>query len=888
MEQYRWLPLTKVRIPTTQHTLHRDALLREVTVAMTTKRLTLLAAPAGSGKTTLAAIAVDATLTAKVAWLSLDQEDNDPTTFLIALITALQTIEPTIGQWVLQNLTTHTAAPDITRLVGILVNDIAERGETSIVLVLDDLHLLTDTTICTGLNYLIERMPPHLHLLATTRYDPPLALARVRGQGQLAEFRLGQLLFTPEETAHLLNDQLALALSAKDIAHIQARSEGWIAGVRLLALSLGQMSPAKRSNFLARLNDQEQYVFDLLAEEVLTQQSQEVRDFLLDTAILRELTPDLCRQVTQRADAADLLASLYRRNLFLMAVEGENSTRTYRYHALFHDFLRQCLEQEAPARVRELHRRAAAAVALPAHALYHYVQAEAWEEAATLLGQIGQEALWQGRYGTLREWVGWIPTDVRQHYPWLLFLEGFLLYHDGNMPQAYTLFQSALTQFEANGDKVGEWETLGALVGDMMGGLTPEGANHYLNLCHRLLANPIPSPLRGRVLIGLAWWNTFAGDWKEVARYVEEAMALCRTVNDLKTYGAVIPHLSSPFFSIPNGRSHITAFYKTFLEHFGDNTPLGIWGHLTLFNAAFVVGDWQQLHKENALVRTALAHIHTTFYWNLNWLLFQLFLAYAEGDSAAILSVEAQLVALMQVPLGDSVVFSVLSWQAYRGWLYRDEEPLRLAQEGVARLHAGGITEDISNNGGDTLVSAIDALAGRRYQEAELLLCHAMGQQKHNAESLYDHPDARVLLAHLYLAQRQRDQAGVVVQELLSHYEQKGELGALLRHGDAMSPLVDIADTLPAVRVTATKTRALWAELREGRTLTLPNTDETLTPREVEVLTLLCTGASNRTIADQLVVTERTVKSHVTSILSKMGVTSRTQAVARAQELHFL
>lgn len=887
MEQYRWLPLTKIRIPTTQETLHRDSLIREVIAAISSKRLTLLAAPAGSGKTTLAAMAVKATPAAKVAWLSLDREDNDPTTFLIALISALQTITPTIGQWVLQNLATPAAPPDFRRLMGILLNEITEWGDQPLLVVLDDLHLLTDPTIAEGLNYLLERMPPHLHLLATTRYDPPLALAKVRARGQLAEFRLAQLLFTAEETANLLNDELSLALPAADIAHIHQRSEGWVAGVRLLALSLGQLSPAKRSDFLAQLATREQYVFDLLAEEVLAQQPQEVRDFLLATTILRELTPDLCRKVTQREDAGDLLASLYRRNLFLVAVEGENANRTYRYHALFHDFLRERLEGESPTWIRELHRRAAAAT-MPAHALYHYVQAEAWEEAAILLGQIGQDALWQGRYGTLREWLGWIPTAHRHRYPWLLFLEAFLLYHDGNMPQAYPLLQEALKQFEANGDQAGEWETIGALIGNMLGVTDEEGATYYLNLCHRLLANPVPAPLRGRVLMGLAWWNTFAGDRATFPHYVEEAMALCRAVNDLKTYGAVIPHLSIPFFSIPDGRAKLTTFYKEFLERFGDNSPLGIWAHLTLMGAAFAMGDWQQRQRERGLVERALPHTHTTFYWNLNWLLMELYFAYAEGNSAAMLANEAQLMELMRVPLGTPFAFIGLTWQAYRAWLTHDEQPLRQVQAEVARLQGEDITQNMSNMGRELIVEAIIALMAREYKKAEMLLQRISANQQPFRKSRYDHLDVRVLWAHLYLAQRRRDEAAVVVKELLSDYEQVGELGSLLRHGDAIAPVLDIADTLPAVRESAAKIRALWSELRAGRTVALPDSDETLTPREVEVLALLCTGASNRAIADQLVVTERTVKSHVTNILSKMGVTSRAQAVARAHTLHLV
>lgn len=886
MEQYRWLPLTKVRIPTTQHTLQRNTLTGEVVSAISTKRLTLIAAPAGSGKTTLAAMALQTITPAHVAWLSLDREDNDPTTFLIGIIAALQTVAPSLGQTVLEDMEIRAATnSDFVQWIGRLVNDLLEWGDSPLILVLDDLHLITDAVICAGLNYLLERMPPHLHLMATSRYDPPLALARVRAQGQLAEFRLGQLLFKPSETTQLLNEQLALVLSPTDIDHIQERSEGWIAGVRLLALSLSEIPAARRSEFLARLTQEDQYVFDLLAEEVLAQQPSKVREFLLATAILRELTPDLCRHVTQREDAADLLKHLYRSNLFLMAVEGENHTRTYRYHALFHDFLRQRLERESPDFVQRLHLRAATYVE-PPRAFYHYVQAQAWEDAATLLSTLGQDALWQGRYGILQEWLESIPSTIRQQYPWLLFLEGFLYYHKGDMPHAYQLLQAALKKFEANGDKNGEWETIGALVGNVLQAFNPEGQHYYIDLCLRLLKNPIAAPLRGRTLMGLAWWSTLSGDWEAVPRYLEEAMTLCRADKDLKMYGAVIPHLSAPLFSIPTMRFQITRFFNEFLEKFGEQTLLGVWAHEMLFTAAFVEGKWQQVRQEKMVTQAALVRTNVTFYWNLNWLLFNLFLAYAEGDQPALIKTETELLELMQLPMGYSVIFSGLALQAYRAWLYRDDRVLQQARAEVERLRAAGYQQDLTGRVGDKLVDAIAALMARRYQEAEPILRAIITEQEQHPISLFNSPDARVLLAHLYLTQRQREAASGVVHSLFRYYEEREEPGMLLRHGDALLPLFELAENSASLRPFVTEIHQLWGELREGRTVVLPYNEETLTPREVEVLELLCQGASNRDIAEQLVVTERTVKSHVTNILSKMGVVSRGQAVARARELN--
>jgi LuxR family maltose regulon positive regulatory protein len=256
-----------------------------------------------------------------VAWFSLDEEDNDPARFLITLIAALRGLNPACGataQTVLTSLPNPGA--QARQIIGVLINDILETLPDPFVLILDDLHLIAEPAVFAALDYLLGRAPPQMHLAIGTRHNPPLALARLRARGQLVELRARELAFSREETTAFLNGVLGLGLSPADLASLYERTEGWPAGLRLLANSLERIpSPAARTACIRDLAQTDRYIFDFLAEEVLDRQPPAVRAFLLETSILAELTPARCQAVTGRSDAGAILEDLYRRNLFLIS-----------------------------------------------------------------------------------------------------------------------------------------------------------------------------------------------------------------------------------------------------------------------------------------------------------------------------------------------------------------------------------------------------------------------------------------------------------------------------------------------------------------------------------------------------------------------------------------
>src|SRR5437016_3095827 len=324
------------------------------------RKLTLIAAPAGFGKTTLVSVWV-AGCNRQVAWLSLDKGESDPTLFLTYLVAALQTIAPTIGEGV-SGVLQSPQPPPTESILTALLNEITTIPD-HFVLVLDDYHVIDAQPVDQALTFLLEHLPPNMQLVIATREDPALPLARLRAGGHLTEVRAVDLRFTPSEAAAFLNQVMGLTLSAEDITALERRTEGWIAGLQLAAISLQGQQDA--TSFITSFTGSHHFVLDYLVEEVLQQQPEGIQTFLLRTSILDRLCGSLCDAVLMDPSVSgrETLEYLERANLFLVPLDNER--RWYRYHHLFADLLRQRLQQSTASSpedegggVAELHRRA--------------------------------------------------------------------------------------------------------------------------------------------------------------------------------------------------------------------------------------------------------------------------------------------------------------------------------------------------------------------------------------------------------------------------------------------------------------------------------------------------------------------------------------------------
>jgi LuxR family maltose regulon positive regulatory protein len=380
----------------------------------TTSKLMLVSAPAGFGKTTLVAewLAAEPGSPAgerRAAWLSLDPGDSDPASFWTYVIAALRTAGPGVGDDALALL--HAPRPPpIETVLTTLLNDLAA-APGDIVLVLDDYHVIDARQVHDGVAFLLDHLPPSLHLVIISRADPALPLPRLRARGELTEIRAAELRFTPDEAAAYLNGMMGLQLTALDVAALEGRTEGWIAALQLAALSMQGRDDI--AGFISGFAGDDRYVVDYLVEEVLQRQSDDVQAFLLQTSVLGRLSGSLCNAVTGHAGGKAVLEALDRGNLFLVPLDDRR--QWYRYHHLFADVLQARLLDEHPGQVPDLHRRASAWYEQAGElsvAIGHALAAGDLERAADLV-ELAIPALRRSRQeATVRRWLRLIPDEL--------------------------------------------------------------------------------------------------------------------------------------------------------------------------------------------------------------------------------------------------------------------------------------------------------------------------------------------------------------------------------------------------------------------------------------------------------------------------------------------
>lgn len=420
---------TKLFIPkVSQDVIHRPHLIDQLTTGLKAGHLlTLVSAPAGYGKTTLLAEWIS-TYQGRVAWLSLDEQDNNEIRFWTYFITALQTVSSSIGQTA-QKILESTQDFDSQVFLIELVNEMAGLDD-KVIIVLDDYHAISNRAIHIGLTFLLEHLPPSLHLFIATRADPPLPISRMRVRGQLTEFRIADLRFTRDEISQFLNTLMKLGLNNSDLHALGTRTEGWIAGLKLAALSMQGL--AEPHTFIQAFTGNQQYVLEYLVDEVLQRQPEALQCFLVETSILQRMCAPLCNAVTESDDGANMLADLQRRNLFVLSLDGEQYW--FRYHHLFAEFLKSHLQRNRPADLPALHRRAAQWYQtnnFPEDALRHAFAIPDYQYVSQLVLNNWRKIYHQGRLDTAVQWLDTLPDDfIRKSPPlgvaqcWTLFVRG--------------------------------------------------------------------------------------------------------------------------------------------------------------------------------------------------------------------------------------------------------------------------------------------------------------------------------------------------------------------------------------------------------------------------------------------------------------------------------
>jgi len=421
--------LTKLHVPSPgSNIVHRPNLIEQLNAGLG-KKLILISAPAGFGKTTLICDWI-AHHQVPAAWISLDKRDNEGSEFIRYVIAALQTIESELAK-PSANLLQSPQQPDAVSVLSLVLNDVLNLGE-DIILILDDFHLIQSREIIEIMKFLIDHLPPNLHLVVISRSDPPLPISRLRSQNELVELRSADLSFTVNDLHTFLNKKLKLDLSLEDIKLLEQKTEGWIAGLQLSAISMQGRKDV--SEFISQLMGNNRYIMDYLLEEVLNMQPEQTQDFLIRTSILEQISGDLANSVLEISNSQAILELLEKNNMFIIPLDSERLW--YRYHHLFADLLKQRLKTDQGDMLINLHERASSWFAdhdFTILAIEHAIEAGNHEEAMRLLYQTVEDLWKNGQHATIMKFGKLLKEEIRKcnpnfclYYAWILNSAGHL------------------------------------------------------------------------------------------------------------------------------------------------------------------------------------------------------------------------------------------------------------------------------------------------------------------------------------------------------------------------------------------------------------------------------------------------------------------------------
>jgi len=853
------------------------------------RRLTLLSAPAGCGKTTLLGAYVrDRDTTGRpVAWLSLDDGDNDPRRFASYLVGALRAgaSDAAVGQGLLDALRARELlAPD--SVARALVNEV--NGLAGLDLVLDDYHVIEDPAVHDIVRELVDRASPDVHVVISSRTDPPLPLARWRAAGHLVRLSAADLAFTTAEATAFLRGVMGLDLSRQDIAVLEGRTEGWVAGLQLAALSMRGRTDL--SGFVESFSGMHRDVVDYLGEEVLRRQPAEVREFLLSTSILNQLTGPLCDAVTGRPGGQQMLEALERDNLFVVALDDERCW--YRYHHLFADVLRNRLSRERPVPADELHRRAAAWYEANGHsdeAVGHAVATGDVDLASRLIAAESGKAWSRGEVPTVLRWLEALPTPVKDHRPRLLLQQALAMALTGRPGPADELATAVAARDHGGADENRFVDGFSSAVRSWCARLRGDapGAVRLARVALELLPEEAGS-IRAfaAACLGDALWTM--GDLAGSAQALVEAAATGRSAEHVYATLSALTLLTRVQLErgrLRDARDTLQEAQNYLAEHDVEHLPAAASLHVgtgvLLYEGDDLAGAEHEL--DEGLRRAELTRNVTDLTWAY---IASSRLRHAQGDEPAAVELARTAQSVARRYGADLETAQATAWltrlHTVTGARRRPRVPL-----GDARADAAPPIRLALQ-----VATARTHHAAGRHREALRVLddAHRIAAEGDRERDLIE---ITTLQALACWASSRPDDALATLRAALAMAEPEGYLRTFVDEGPAIVPLVaalartagradDDGETAPTAGYLQLLTEALDQQRRAmaGGRLASP-----LTAREAQILRLVAEGRSNRGIAAELVVTVGTVKTHLNSLYGKLGAHSRTQALARAREL---
>ena len=875
---------TKLFIPpATPDRINRERLLERLDTGLSPGHpLILVCAPAGYGKTTMLSewVASHRSHPITFCWLSLETADDTSARFFAYLAAALDKAITGILA-LMDDLLSAPQLPTATELATALVNPLADYSST-LVIVLDDYQNIHDVTLHSAVSFLVEHLPPQVHLALGSRSDPPLPLHRLRARGQLVELRLSDLRFNSEETSRMFELPEGAPLSETEIKLIEERTEGWAAGLRMALLSI--QGKADRANFIHQFSGSHRYILDYLAEEIFNSQNEEIQSFLLQTAVLERLCAPLCNALTGRTDGQACLETLERANCFLIALDDEHNW--YRYHHLFADLLRVRLKQSAQDQsntIIGLHQRAAEWLEANhdnEDALQHSLQAGDFDRAARIVENSTLELFARGRLHQLLAWVRLLPAELTQQRSWLNVYQAWTLAFAARLPEAEQLLANAETilktqpQWDEDRARIqAEISAVRALVAMTCGDLPTALALADQQAQH--------IPAQGSFARSVQQWAVgyalrMKGDLEAAQACFAEALNLGYELDNLWTICSTSADLGAILRQKGDLRQAEAVFragLKRATQAYGGP---GYIGRLEAFLASLLL---ERGEREEAKQQIALAIQHNRQWENPNhcayaWMV-RTNIALVEGQNeeaqAALKEANAW---VERSPVVPPLRFSIEATQV-NSCLKNGQ-----VQEAIAWLERHPFSQPGAVPPAGEIADAFQIL------NARILLAAGKSDAAHPM-LLQMEQDARrsgkngvLIEILLLLAQTSPDPATafVYLRDALELGLPRGYRQVFLNAGEKIIDPLEACQDIPSVV-------DLLAELRSTQK---DVGDHLLTAREIEILRWMASGLSNPQIGARLYISAGTVKAHTAAIYRKLNAANRAEAIARAKDLGLL
>ncbi len=865
---------TKLHIPATRpKAVPRPRLIERLNEGLHHK-LTLISAPAGFGKTTLVSEWL-AGIKQPAAWLSLDEGDSDPTRFIAYLVAALRSVAANMGEGVLVALQSPQSQPSESILTALL-NEIAAIPETFIV-ILDDYHVIDAKPVEDALAFLLEHLPPRMHLVIASREDPRLPLARMRAKGQMAELRAADLRFTPAETTEFLNRMMGLGLSAGDIAALETRTEGWITGLQLAAISMRGHDDA--SGFIRSFTGSHRFVLDFLVEEVLERQPESVQTFLLRTSILERLCGALCDAVLPGSSVTGqaTLEYLEHANLFIVSLDDER--RWYRYHHLFAELLRQRQQRET-ASTAELHGLASQWYednGLVIDAFHHAAAANDIERAERLIEGKGMPLYFRGAMAPVLHWLESLPAPVLDARPslWVTYASSMMMSgKPSSVERILQAAEAALKEFGPNGNTrnlEGHIAALRALLA-----AARYDADTMIAYSRRALEylRPDNQSVRTITSLTLGYAHQIRGERNAAGRAFAEALDIAQASGNMMAAAGAASSLGQ----IQESENQLHSAAETYRR------------------LLLIVGD--PTHVVSCEAHHGLARIF--YQWN------DLDAAERHGQQCARLAPQVEcdtsvacevLFARLMLARGDPAGAAVLlakAGETARGSNYVNQIPRIAAAQVDTLLRQGNpAAAALVSQSHDIPMSQARVMLARGDAAAALALLEPIRRHM-DAKCWHDERLKLMIMQALALHTRgDTDDAMRQLGDALALAQPGGFIRIFVDEGPRMASLLSKAAENGIMPDYAAQLRtAIEAEERKSEVESDPHHSqglvEPLTRRELEVLRLVAQGLSNYEISERLFLALSTVKGHNLKIFEKLQVKRRTKAIARARELGLL